>query len=63
MPTINQLIRKGRLDKCESVEITCFEQRIQLPEKPSNELELTAEAWCLYACWYDDTEEAELCSA
>lgn len=62
MPTINQLIRKGRQDSVKVSKSPAL-NRGQLPEKPSNELELTAEAWCLYACWYDDTEEAELCSS
>ena len=47
MPTINQLIRKGRQDSVKLSKITCIEQRLQLSEEPPDQSELTAEAWCV----------------
>jgi hypothetical protein len=47
MPTINQLVRKGRTQIDYQEQVTCFGF-------------LSAEAWRMHSCVYDYSKEAEL---
>ncbi len=63
MPTINQLIRKGRVDKVKKSDSPALNKGYNSFKKSSNKCIFSTKTWCLHACWYNDTEETELGSS
>ena len=60
MPTINQLVRKGRTNKVWVSKSPALNRGYNSLQASSYRSEFTTKTWSMYSCWYNDTKETEL---
>ena len=60
MPTINQLVRKGRESKEVKSKSPALNKGYNSFKKAQTNVSFTTKTWCLHSCWYYDTEETKL---
>lgn len=58
MPTINQLVRKGRQSKGSKSNSPALNFGYNSYKKVQTNNPAPSKTWGCYSCWYDDTKEA-----
>ena len=60
MPTINQLVRKGRQAKVVKSKSPALQKGFNALKREDTKHERSTKTWSLYSCRYNDSEETEL---
>ena len=60
MPTINQLVRKGRQAKVDKSKSPALQKGFNALKREATGIECSSKTWCLHACRYNDSKETKL---